>query len=148
MSGSELTEVVKYLEERAKRIAKYSDKLSDAIDKIDRFLEEVGETAGVKFIDTEVFYEHKLPDYGETEEFRLAVAKRRLGWGLMVERKLGTYSGLEYLIRKSRDVKKAAVKRLPAFLKAYAEALEQTEKEVKEFSEKAERIAQILEGDK
>lgn len=145
MAEASLTGVVKYLEERAKNIAKYSDKLRDAVRKVDMYVEGVGKATGVEFLDTEPMMAYT--DSGAQVEVRLAVKKRNGVWGIAVLERVEWESSFYFrcwLSHACREILKAAVKRLPTFIKLYADELEKQEKEIRDFAEKAEKIASML----
>ncbi len=134
-----MPELVSYIAERSNNIVRYSDKLSEALTKIDKYFEIIGPKTGVKFTDPEVFYTENTPNEGKIS-YRLRVTK---DWGLYAS------SDCEYIdsiliIRASRPMKKAAVIRLPKFIQAYADAIKKLECEYEEVSEKAAQIADIL----
>jgi len=140
-SGPGMAEVVSYLEERASNISRYSDKLSEALREIDTYFEKVGPKVGIRFIDSEPFYEETNPNEGKISYY-LMVAK---DWGLYAK------SNCEYIDSKliahaSRAMKKAAVVRLPEFMKLYAEAARKTESEFEDVSKKATQIAAIMQA--
>ncbi len=134
-----MPELVTYISERAENIVRYSDKLSEALHKIDDYFEGVGPKAGIRFTDSAVFYDETNPNEGKIS-YRLRVTK---DWGLYAA------SDCEYIdsiliTSASRDMKKAAIKRLPEFMQLYADALKTFEEEYKEVSEKADAMAAIL----
>lgn len=141
-SKAGMPELVSYISERSANIIRYSDKLSEALRKIDNYFEDIGPKAGVKFTDPEVFYSEFNPNEGKIS-YRLRVAK---DWGLYAK------SDCEYIdsilvTTASRDMKKAAIKRLPKFIQLYADALKSFEDEYEDVSEKAETIAAILKNE-
>lgn len=138
-SKAGMPELVLYINERSANIVRYSDKLSEALNKIDDYFEEVGPKAGIKFTDPEVFHVEHNPNEGKIS-YRLRVTK---DWGLYA------YPDCEYMdtiliANASRVIKKAAIKRLPEFMQLYADALKGFEDEYEEVSEKAAQIAAIL----
>jgi len=136
------TETVKYINERAQNLVKYSDKLSTALKAIDKYFEIVGPKAGIRFTDPEVFYTDNHEYLGKVNYY-LSVRK---DWGLYSIPDVMEIPN-SIITDCSRTLKKAAVKRLPEFLRLYAAELEKHEKEYKEISEKAEKIAEILNGE-
>lgn len=134
-----MPELVTYINERAVNIIKYSDKLSEALKKIDKYFEIVGPKAGVKFTDSETFYSENDAN-GDKISYRLRVSK---DWGLYA------YPDCEYhdtinICDASRAMKKETIKRLPKFIQAYADALKKLELEYEDISEKAAKMADIL----
>jgi len=133
---------VQYINERAENLVRYSDKLSTALKSIDKYFEIIGPKAGIRFTDPEIFYTESHEFFG-TVNYKLSVRKE---WGLYsvsdtmeVDNSVITDCG--------RPIKKAAIKRLPEFLRLYALELEKYEKEYEEISEKAEKMAVILNGE-
>jgi hypothetical protein len=133
------TKTVKYINERAGNLVRYSDKLSAALITIDKYFEIVGPKAGIRFTDPEPFYTDNNEYLGKVN-YRLSVRK---DWGLHSIADVEEFSG-EVITDCSRPVKKAAIKRLPEFLRLYALELEKYEKEYEEISEKAEKMVEIL----
>jgi len=77
----------------------------------------------------------------------------KISYYLMVAKDWGLYakSNCEYIDSKliayaSRAMKKAAVVRLPEFMKLYAEAARKTESEFEDVSKKAAQIAAIMQA--
>ena len=132
-------EMVKYINERAKNLVRYSDKLSDALNSIDDYFEIIGPKVGIRFTDKESFFEERHEYLGKVF-YHLSVRK---DWGLYV-----VSSAMEIedkcITDCSRFIKKEAIKRLPEFLKLYSLEAERFEKEYKDISEKAEKMAAIL----
>lgn len=58
--GTAIAETIEYINERSQNLVRYSDKLSQAIRAIDKYIEVVGPQAGIKFTDSEIFYEEKI----------------------------------------------------------------------------------------
>lgn len=111
--------------------------------EIDSYFEGIGKEAGVEFVDTEPIMTYW--DLGSKVELRLAVRKEGGYWGLAVvewDSPSGYFRG--WIGEVSRKVMKAAVKRLPTFIRLYAEELAKQEKEIADFAEKAEKIASLL----
>jgi hypothetical protein len=136
------TEIVQYINERAENLVRYSDKLSVALKSIDKYFELIGPKAGIKFTDPEPFYTDNHEFYGKVN-YKLSVRK---DWGLYSVSDTMVVDN-EVITGCGRPIKKAAIKRLPEFLKLYALELEKYEKEYKEISEKAEKMAAILNGE-
>jgi len=132
--------VIEYINERAMNLTVYSDKLSKAISVIDDYIGLIGPKAGIKFTDPEVFFDEFDECIGPVT-YKLSIRKE---WGLYA---IPDCMEIEpVLITESiRPMKKAMVKRLPEFLSLYAAELEKFEKEYKDISEKATRMAAILE---
>jgi len=131
--------IVSYMNERAANLVRYSDKLSEALNKIDDYFEEIGPKAGIKFTDHEVFFTEYKDQIGKIK-YKLMVSKE---WGLYASPDC-EYIDSILIAEGSRPMKKEAIKRLPEFLRLYAESLEIFEKEYEDISEKAEKIAEIL----
>lgn len=136
------TETVQYINERAENLVRYSDKLSAALKSIDRYFEIIGPKAGIKFIDPEIFYTDNHEYFGKVN-YRLSVRK---DWGLYSVSDTMEVDN-EVITDCGRPIKKAAIKRLPEFLRLYALELEKYAKEYEEISEKAEKMAAILNGE-
>lgn len=131
--------IVSYMNERAANLVRYSDKLSEALNKIDDYFEEIGPKAGIKFTDPDVFFTEYKDQIGKIK-YKLMVSKE---WGLYASPDC-EYIDAILITEGSRPMKKEAIKRLPEFLRLYAESLERFEKEYEDISEKAEKIAEIL----
>lgn len=138
-SQAGMPELVTYINERAANLVRYSDKLSEALNEIDDYFEEVGPKAGIKYNDPEPFY----------TEYKDQIGK--IVWSLSIRKEWGLYaiSDCEYInpeliANSSRAMKKAAIKRLPEFMQLYADALKEWEAEFEEISEKAAQVAAIL----
>ncbi|HWQ19239.1 MAG TPA: hypothetical protein VN455_05620 [Methanotrichaceae archaeon] len=134
-----MPQLVQYINERSENIVRYSDKLSEALNKIDDYFEVIGPKAGIKFNDPENFFEESKEQIGKII-YRLSVRK---DWGLYA------LSDCEYIdpvliANASRAMKKAAVKRLPEFVALYAESLKKYEQEYEEISKKAAQMAVVL----
>jgi hypothetical protein len=133
------TDIVSYINERAQNLVRYSDKLSENLNKIDDYFEEVGPKAGITFTDPEVFYSDFKDQIGKIK-YQLSVRKE---WGLWA------VSDCEYvdsilIAEAPRAMKKAAIKGFPEFIRLYAESLKSFEDEYEDISEKAAQIAAIL----
>jgi hypothetical protein len=137
--GAGMPEIVSYMNERAANLVRYSDKLSEALNKIDDYFEEVGARAGIKFRDPEIFFEEYKDQIGKIK-YKLLVNKE---WGLYASADC-EYIDSILIAEGSRAMKKAAIKRLPEFLRLYAESLEKFEKEYEDIAEKAAQMAEIL----
>jgi prefoldin subunit 5 len=138
--GTAIAETIEYINERSQNLVRYSDKLSQAIRAIDKYIEVVGPQAGIKFTDSEIFYEEKnIYIFGDVK-YRLSVRK---DWGLYVVSNIDEAPN-HLLTESSRAIKKNAIIRLPEFLKLYAAELEKYEMEYRDISEKAEKMAEIL----
>jgi len=132
-------ETVKYINERALNLVKYSDKLSTALKTIDKYFEAIGPKAGIRFTDPEPFYTDNNEYLGKVN-YRLSVRK---DWGLYsVPDAMEIPNSI--ITDCARSLKKATIKRLPEFLRLYAAELEKLEKEYEEISEKAEKMAEIM----
>jgi len=133
---------VQYINERAENLVRYSDKLSAALKSIDKYFEIIGPLAGIRFTDLEPFYTDNHEYFGKVN-YRLSVRK---DWGLYsVSDTMEVDNAV--ITDCARPIKKAAIKRLPEFLRLYALELEKYEKEYEEISEKADRMAAILNGE-
>lgn len=142
-SGGLDPELVKYINERARNVESYSDKLRKAIEEIDNYLEEIAKQSGVGFCGPAIEHDEEgMPIFLAIDKnYRATVPY----WGLC----LTYFNGVEHNFGKllksaSRDQIKKAVPLLPKFLRDYAKELRESEQELKEFSDKAERIANIL----
>ena len=133
------TETITYITERSQNIVRYSDKISEVLEVVDKYFEKIGPIAGIKFIDPEPFYVENDPYLGKTEYY-LKVTK---DWGLWA-RKWGEIPESTLITESPRHIKKFAIKRFPEFLRLYAEKLKELEKEYKDVAAKAELIAEVL----
>ena len=137
---TDIEQTIDYINERSQNLVRYSDKLSEAIRTIDKYIEAVGPQAGIKFTDSEVFYEEKnIYIFGDVK-YRLSIRK---DWGIYVVSNIDEVPN-RLLTESARAIKKNAIIRLPEFLKLYAAELEKYEREYRDISEKAEKMAEIL----
>ena len=146
-------ELLTYITERSNNIARYSDKLSKSIEQIDQYFKKVGPISGIHHIEDRIFYTDDEDDYRRF--YSLAVETTGTGngffWGLKVatfdsEAINAEWTSLESVTWQSRFIKKQVIQALPQFMKSYAAELEKYEKEYRDISEKAEKMAAIVGG--
>lgn len=140
---------VKYLQERPKRIESYSDKLRETVEEISRFLAEIKKQSGVTYYSNHVISTDEQAYYDPQDDNYLAVAHGTdIGLCLAyINPNAGrkTRSGhKDFPCSFSRAELINTVKVLPQFLGEYAEELQNQGKEIQEFTERAERIKNIL----
>jgi hypothetical protein len=136
---------MEYIEMRAKNLKRYSDKLSSAIRVVDKYFEKVGPTIGLKLTDKEVFYSEYKDQIGKVE-YKLRVSKASSDcWGLWVKADC-EYIDTDIITDVSRAMKKAAIKRLPAFIEYYSDEVANLESDYHTISDIAEKIASIMEA--
>ena len=141
-------DLLSYIFERSNNIARYSDKLSKSIEQIDQYFKKVGPISGIHYIESRTFYTDDEDDYRKF--YSLAVETTGNGfWGLKVatfdsEAINAEWTSLESVTWQSRFIKKQVIQALPQFMKSYAAELEKYEKEYRDVSEKAEKMAGIL----
>ena len=136
---TEIAETIDYINERSQNLVRYSDKLSQAIRTVDKYIEVVGPQAGIYFTDPEPFDEEN-DDYFGNIKYRLSIRK---DWGIYAVSNVEEMPN-RLLTESARAIKKNAIIRLPEFLKLYAAELEKYEKEYLDISEKAERMVEII----
>jgi len=143
MNTTEISEEinVKYIDERAKNISKYSDKLRNAMIDIDKAFTPALENAGISFVDSEDI--HSYNDTHGKISYRLKIVEVGDNWGIFVRRDVPWETEYEHLSFDSvkRVVLKSAAKRILTFLQAYGKYLREVEKEYQEISEKTEKMA-------
>jgi len=132
-AGAELTQTIAYIAEREANLAKYSDKLRNAVEKIAVTVSKG--TPGMVIMQETPFYVAA----DETEYFLHFDND-----GLYVKKvKFGVNTFLP-LVNCSRAAVKAMVPTLPKFLAYVAEKLAEAEKEYKQVAEAAEKMAASL----
>lgn len=137
----ERQQLVRYLEERSKNISKYSDKLRKAVQQVSDYLALIRKQSGIIYVSSHVV---SRDNWGEPLYLTIFDGWH-VGLALCYIAPNGDYlPDKQYVSDFSRDELIETVKVLPQFLREYAEELKESEKEIKEFSEKAERIANIL----
>ena len=132
-------ETLAYIEERAQNIIRYSDKLSQTIRILDNYCAKIGEQTGLKFTDSEVFYTEYREPWGKIS-YRLRIGKE---WGLYAANDIEDMDN-DCLTDVSRAIKKEAIKRFPAFLKKYAEALQNLSVEYEDIAKKSDELIKIF----
>lgn len=156
MSGNETVgrqqeineETLLYIRERSENIARYSDKLSRAIEEINSYFERVGPLSGIRYIEPRIFHEDDDDDYNRF--YSLAVESYGGKWGLKVvtfdsEEKWAEWTSLKSASSCSRFVKKLIIEEaISIFIQSYADELKRIEKDYANVSEKAESISNIL----
>ena len=141
-------DLLSHLFERSNNIARYSDKLSKSIEQIDQYFKKVGPISGIHYTENRTFYTDDEDDYHRF--YSLAVETTDSGnWGLKVatfdsEAINAEWTSLGPVTWQSRFIKKQVIQALPQFMKSYAAELEKYEKEYRDISEKAEKMAEIL----
>ncbi len=132
---------VKYIEERAKNISNYSDKLRKSMMDIDTAFTPALEQAGTQFIDSEDI--HSYQDMHGKISFRLKIVKVGDNWGIFVRKDVPWETEFTHLSFDSvqRIVLKNAAKRILIFLQAYGKYLSEVEREYQEISDKTEKMA-------
>lgn len=144
-----MVETMKYIVDRSQNISRYSDKLSKSIDRISEYFKKVAPISGLRFFSLDPFFEDDKNEYNRyyylcitnflDREWKLCVATfDSLDDDAQWTRLRDPYS-------ESRIIKKEIIKALPQFMLDYAEKLKEVEKEYESISEKAEKIAKILE---
>ena len=136
---AEIVETIEYINERSRNLVRYSNKLSEAIKTIDKYIETIGPKAGIFFTDPEPFWEER-DEYWGNSNWRLSIRK---DWGLYAVSNADEIPNV-LLIEGRRVLKKQAIIRLPEFLRLYADELEKLEKEYEDISRKANAMAEIL----
>lgn len=139
-------ETMKYILERAENIKRYSDKLSEAIRKIDLYFDKIGSISGIGFLDSEIIFTDHHNYFGKLE-YRLGVSKYNDGWGLVVAQICPSDDVMDkklLAMEVKRPLKKEIIKRLPEFMRLYSEELKKYEKEYEEISEIAAKFAEVL----
>ncbi|MEM2293185.1 MAG: hypothetical protein QXX41_07915 [Nitrososphaerota archaeon] len=164
MSGSELVELLKYIQEREENLSRYSDKLRRSLvkisnafgskdfcmicDRLQRYHTDVKDHefkakvyVSIDVLDDEPFYT-EYDEYG-TFDYYLAIRGHELIIQVKVNREETICKGFGEV---SRELLKALVKskRLIPFLKKVADELERVGKEYKEVSEIAEKMASVI----
>lgn len=143
-------ELLTYITERSNNIARYSDNLSKSIEQIDQYFKKVGPISGIHYIEDRIFYTDDEDDYRKF--YSLAVETTENGnWGLKVatfdsEELNAEWTSMKSVNWQSRLIKKQVIRALPQFMKSYAAELEKYEKEYRDISEKAEKMAAIVGG--
>lgn len=145
-TGTEVPEnlpaIFAYLGKRAENIARVSDKLRDAVDKVETYLtnrhDGIAKLSGVPSSQEILLNPDDITSYAVV----MGIRKFRF-WELFWSDSY-VFDDQAPLNSVSRGELILAVKALPEFLKSYAEDLRKAEAEVGDFAEKAERIAQIL----
>ena len=143
-----MTETMKYITERSENLARFSDKLSRAIESIELYFEKIAPVAGVRFSSKLIFYEDPEDEYNRF--YCLAILNEGYkGWGLKVltfdcDETQAMWTRCRQPRDESRRVKKEIIKALPGFMAEYAEALKKYEKEYQDISDKAEKMVEVL----
>ncbi len=147
-AGAELTQAINYLTERQTNINRYSDKLSEALGKIDKAISDIKISRDFTFIDTEPFYTKTTSEtdqeFSTIEKGFLTIQDGHLKLKYF-KTAGGGYTQTEqwYVFQIPRLERKAIVQsgRLPKFLAYVAEQLAVAEQEYKQVSEVAEKMA-------
>jgi len=139
-----MAEAIQYLQERAKNIVKYSDKLSTAITTLDDAIGKGILLTGLEFCDTEPFGTDPGDDFGPSQQLYLSARIGAGSGGIGVRITTGGYDTDQWLVATRREVKKQAVKRIPTFLANYLAFLAEKEAEFKAIAEAAEKMAAIV----
>lgn len=134
---------IKYIEERAQGIAKYSDKLRQAIKDIDTQMTPHFKDAGIFVFDDEFKYEDNYHNI-----FRLGIFKAEHGiyagtWGIFIE---GDNNDEIFIGDASRKALIQAVDRIIPLLEKYSKILEQKEIEYAGIAAKTEAMAESIKG--
>lgn len=149
-AGAELKQAIEYLAERATTINRYSDKLSEALGKIDNAIYDIKISRDFTFTDTEPFYTTTTPEtdreFATTEKGFLTIQDGRLKFKYF--KTAGGYTQTEQwnVFQISRLERKAIIQsgRLPKFLAYVAEQLAIAEQEYKQVAEIAEKMANAI----
>jgi hypothetical protein len=149
-AGAELTQTINYITERQTNINRYSDKLSDALLKIDKAISNIKISRDFEFLDTEPFY---TKEYKEDE----LESPTEAGYLLIKDGELKTkyykytiyndgYEEEWNIQQLPRLERKAIIQsgRLIKFLTTVAEQLAVAEQEYKQVAEIAEKMANAI----
>lgn len=132
---------IKYIEERAQGIAKYSDKLRQAIKDIDENMTPRFEMAGIHVEDEQFEYEHPITG----NIYRLAITKTyHEHWGIFLDN--GYHEDEIWIGDASRKALIQAVDRIIPLLEKYSKILQQKEIEYLGIAAKAEAMAEAIKG--
>jgi hypothetical protein len=135
-------ELLAYLTERAENMKKYSERISEALHKIGDILDPVMNRVNLPFVDKSAVSTTKH-EYGQTT-YELVVrrdTKNDYG-GIWVRINEPDNMEFEYVAmwEAPRFVQKSTVRRLPAFVKLYAEFVESSAADSLEVAEMAEKM--------
>lgn len=147
---AELTQTINYLIERQNNINRYSDKLSEALGKLDNAITGINISRDFTFEDTEPFITTKTgndeEEFTTTEKGYLIIENSYLK--IRYYKTTGTYTRKEQwrIYQIPRSERKAIIQsgRLPKFLASVSQKLAEAEHEYKTVSEAAEKMAAAL----
>jgi len=146
--GKKMRELIQYLSKRAGSIAWHSDRLTRALENFSStFGEEIAKVAGEKFTDSEKFSEWDL-DYVQDPEFLfLSVRKKNGRWGIYAISEDASGVAVYELSDLPRHCRVDAVRRLPQFLEAYKNKLQDIGEELESVSQKIEKAVEALKAE-
>ena len=135
-----MSKEIEYIEQRSQAIAKYSDKLRQAIKDIDTEMTPLFSDAGISIADDEFKY---VDGWGNT--YQLSILKATYGkyagqWGIYLE----DGQDVVWIGDASRAALKMAVKRIIPLLEKYSKVLEQKELEYESIADTAGKMAECI----
>jgi hypothetical protein len=138
-------ELLEYLNERAENMKKYSERIKTALGEIDSIVSQVMNRANLYFADTELVYKRASTYHGDTE-YRLVVRRNtsEVDGGLWVEVNDPEDPSPEMVYEQMSElpkvIQKNIVRRLPKFVKLYADFVEKTSEDYHEAADLAEKM--------
>lgn len=143
MSEDNLKETFAYLEQRAKELERYSDKLRENVKLINDEIEAIAKQAGITYISDIAIEENE--DY--PCRWVLAIMKQKDFWGIVV---LGTIDKDDHMFscwieNASRLRIKNFVKQAKRFFEGYKAKLDETTEEYRKVSEITEKLVKEIE---
>jgi len=148
IAEADIKQVFNYILQRSQNIQIYSNKLREAIRRLDVFIGEIVKETGVYYI-----HPKKIEYISDPEEWQLdlyiAFCKHTYhswrvcyGIALVVNKELWNF--YNWLHLASRNIIKNSVKLLPEAIIVYSQKLEQEGKQLKQFADFAEKIAELI----
>lgn len=141
-------ELFNYMQERAKNIKKYSDKLTEGLKEIDGIITELIENIKMSYKDEipllirngndSIIKYYLKASYSSDDPSGLKIVKAICEYGG------GTEYEYDWIFEASKELQRLAIKRLPDFMRIYAKKLEEKEEDCKECSDMAEKILNAI----
>lgn len=139
-------ELLSYIKERSENIQKYSDKLTEALQEIDKVITDVIDTAKMSYRDDAYLLSVEGHEYRTTYYLKAGYSSENASGLKIVKITDCEYvpTEAEWIFEAPKSLQRAAIKRLPAFMDIYAKKLEEKEKNCKECAELANSILMLL----